>query len=318
MVLQYRGSAGTPGPLGTTPGTLPGGLYAPLAFKEVSDGGSATKAAAKALPMPAAVHNDTIIRAKVVPWKLSDGAPVTKHVKQGALWNCPVAAILAALGNTKDGRAYLDGQIIVHSHTSAKTVLAGDVLAELHREGEDPDDKPQETELKSGRYFEVKLKNLNSNAREIHDVFYVKYSDGADFDLVYMNSPSDVLWPAVFEKAVALHYGSYGAVNGLSHTANDFWELLMGTKPKWGLDIKDSTSVREIQDAIRDAPRVPTLAASKFFVSEDSQVKHWHGHAVISSSGDKVQLYDPAAAEMKTVGVSELQKNFAAILSGTP
>lgn len=317
MVLQYRGSAGAPGSLGYTPATLPQGLPGPLGFKKVNAGaGGATRAASKVLPMPAALHNDTIIRAKVVPWKLADGAPATKQVRQGALWNCPVAAILAALAHTKDGRDYLDSVITEHTNTPAKTSLAGDVLAELHRDDEDKDDTLQETELKSNRYFEVTIKNLKQGAKEIHDTFYVKYSDGADLELVYMNSPSDVLWPSVIEKAVALHYGSYAAVNGLTHSANDFWELLLGSKPK-GFAIDASTSANQIKDAAKDAARIPTLAASKLFVSGDSQVTHWHGHAVLGGS-DPVELYDPAAATTKKVSVAEIQKNFQAILFGSP
>ena len=131
MVLQYKGSAGTPGSLGTTPGSTPRGIYGPLSFKEVNAAtGSATRAA-KSLPMPPPWHSSTIIRAAVVDFPLGDGMPVTQQVRQGSLPNCPIAAILAALGNTKDGQKYLDSLIKQVKGTPVETTLSGDLVAKL-------------------------------------------------------------------------------------------------------------------------------------------------------------------------------------------
>src|SRR4029077_19012968 len=157
------------------------------------------------------------------------GLPVTEQVKQGSLPNCPSAAILAALGNTKDGQKYLDSLITQYTGATVKTTLSGEVMSKLVWDDEDPDDKPQAKELTSQRYCVVSLKAFKKPI-EVHNTFYVKYTDGTDLELVYMSSPSGLLWPSVIEKACALHYGSYPAMSDYNKLkANDFWALLLGS-----------------------------------------------------------------------------------------
>jgi hypothetical protein len=323
MVLQYKGSAGTPGPLGTTPGTPPRGLYGPLSFKEVNAATTSPTRASKSLPMPVPWHSSTIIRAAVVGTKLSDGAPVTKQVRQGSLPNCPIAAILAALGNTKDGQRYLDTLITQFSGTTVKTSLSGDVMAKLIWADEDVDDKPQAKELTSQRYFVVTLKAFKKPI-EVHDTFYVEYTDGPNLQLVYMNSPSDVLWPSVIEKACALHYGSYPAMSDYNKIkVDDFWELLLGSRPN-PLVIEDSTDIEKIRDAARAAPRIPTMAASRTVhrdghlapIRDGSPITPWHGFAVLGMTGKNIDLYDPAKAKVISITFEEFRSDFQRIYSG--
>ena len=316
MVLQYKGSAGTPGSLGTTPGATPRGIYGPLNFKEVNAAtGSATRAA-KSLPIPPPWHSSTIIRAAVVDFKLGDGMPVTQQVRQGSLPNCPIAAILSALGNTKDGQKYLDSLIKQIKGAPVVTTLSGDLVAKLWHSDEDADDKPQAPELRSDRYFSVTVKNFKKPI-EVHDTFYIKYTDGADRDLVFMNSPAGVLWPSVIEKACALHYGSYPAMSDYKKlTANDFWELLLGSPPQGGFKVEDSTDIEKIRDAARAAPRVPTIAASRMPVPDGAPVTQWHAHAVLGMTGKNIDLYDPAKAKIISIEFEEFRRDFQTVLFG--
>jgi hypothetical protein len=264
-------------------------------------------------------HNTTIIRAAVVDLKLGDGKPVTKQVQQGELPNCPIAGILAALGNTDVGQKYLDGAITEYRGATVKTTLSGDVLAKLTWPGEDPDDKPQVKELQSQRYFVVSIKNLKKEAREVHDTFYVRYTDGTDYDLIFMHSPGNVLWPSVIEKACALHYdSSYPAMaDWRTHTANDYWKLVVGSDPG-GFPVDDSTDIGKIRDAGKEARRTPTLAASREHLPSPSPVHSWHGHAVLDATDTTIQLYDPMDAKTITLPLEDFRKLFQTILFGNP
>src|ERR1700733_9846271 len=102
MALEYKGGARSPGPLGRFEGTLGGRIPGPLDFQQVDLGKSkaATKAG-KDRPMPPpAAGSSTIIQARSIGWDLAKDTPSERDVKQGALANCPVAAILAALAHT--------------------------------------------------------------------------------------------------------------------------------------------------------------------------------------------------------------------------
>lgn len=318
MVLQYKGGAAPPGTIGGlipwTPWTqaVPG----PLGFKQVEVKGAATKSP-RALALPLPWHSSTIIRMAVVDWKLADGPPVTSQVRQGHLPNCPIAAILAALGNSKDGQQYLDGLITEYKGTPVKSSLPGELVTKLYEHEDDPDDyKPQAAELTSNRYFTVNLKKFGKPI-EVHDTFYVEYTDGTYYKLVFMNSPNDVLWPAVIEKACAIYYSnSYPEMsNYKKYKANVFYELLTGFAVD-GLDIKDDTDIEKIRDVAREAKRVPTIAASRDTdkMPAGAPVTPWHAHAVLGMTGKKIDLYDPAAADIKHLEFDVFRKTFQTML----
>ena len=152
---------------------------------------------------------------------------------------------------------------------------------------------------------------------EVHDTFFIRYTDGADRDLVFMNSPSGVLWPSVIEKACALHYGSYPAMSDYKKLkANDFWELLLGSPPQGGFKVEDSTDIEMIRDAARAAPRVPTIAASRMPVPSGAPVTQWHAHAVLGMTGKNIDLYDPAKAKIISIEFEEFRRDFQTVLFG--
>jgi len=317
MVLQYRGSAALPGALGTTPATPGQAIPGTLAFKSVKAGAGAASKKVLDLPMPPPWHSSTIILAAVVNSKLGDGKPHFKQVRQGSLPNCPIAGILSALGNTKDGQNYLDGLITENIGATCRTTLGGDILAKLSSH-DDADYKPQVKDLTSKRYFEVRIKNLKTEARQVHDTFYVKYTDGTDYDLVFMNSPANVLWPSVIEKACALHFGSYPAMaDWRKNTANDYWKLIVGSDPG-GFAVEDATDLGKISDAAREAARTPTIAASREKLPGSAPVHQWHAHAVLSGTDKTVELYDPMEAKTVTLSTEDFRKFFQTILFGKP
>jgi hypothetical protein len=313
MVLPYKGTASFRGPIGISPGQPGGRIPGPLGFKQVVSKSTATKAS-KSLPMPAPWKNSDIIRAAVVNWKLANGKPVTTDVQQGTLANCPIAAVLAALTNTARGQEYVDGLITEYRGASVQTVLDQDAMARTALQtNEDPDDRVQDKTLVSNRYFSVKL----GKQIEVHDTFFVYYTDGTDLDLVYMKSPNDVLWPAVIEKACALHYGSYIEIGDYKkHTANEFWEFVVGKPPAQGLKIDDFTAITKISNAVQDAAGTPTIAASR--EKTIATLTPIHGYAVLGVQGNTIELYDPSKAKSLTLSFEDFRSNFQTILSGKP
>ena len=122
---------------------------------------------------------------------------------------------------------------------------------------DDPDYKRPEKEILSQRYFTVYL----GKPFEVSDVFYVKYSDGSDVNMIYMDSPKRALWPCVIEKAYAVKVGSYDDLDDdTKHTVNEFWTFLVGSKPD-GFAIDDKTDLTKISAAAKAAGTIPTIAA---------------------------------------------------------
>lgn len=314
MVLPYSGNVRSRGPLGFGPYQLGGRIPGPLGFKHVNLPQTAATAA-RSLRIPPPWVSSTAIRARVLDWKLSNGRPITKDVMQGALPNCPIAAILAALAHTPIGQKYLDSLITEYKGAAVKTVLSADLIAKIMKADDgNPDNVSQDPQLFSNRFFRVKL----GKSHDVHDTFYVKYSEtkvNADLDLVFMGSPNNVLWPAVIEKACALHFGSYIEIgNHKKHTANDFWQFVVGAKEK-RLEVKDDTDVESIRGVASNAGKVPAMGASR---ENAKMVTGWHGFAVLGMQGAKIQLYDPAKAKESLLSLEDFRSNFQMILYGNP
>lgn len=313
MTLPFRGNARFPGPLGTAPPTSGGRVPGPLGFRRVDLTQKGTTRAIKTLPMPPPWSSSTIMRVRRVDWKLSDGAPATRDVRQGALPNCPIAAILAALAHTTIGRKRIDDMVAEFIGMPVKTTISDAILETLAKASEgDPDYTDQVKEIVSKRYFSVKLgKDI-----EVHDTFYARYTDGDDLDLVFMTSPTAVLWPCVIEKACALLYGSYTEIgNYRKHNANEFWELLVGSKPQ-GIKVSDATDVERIREVARGAAKVPTMGASR--EQGVTKVTPWHAFAVTGIKGSTIELYDPAKAKMLSLSLEDFRSNFQVMLFGNP
>jgi hypothetical protein len=291
-------------------GRVPG----PLGFREVSTPTKSSTKSSKNFAMPEPWSSSTIIRVGVLDWKLAKGMPVTTDVEQGDLAVCPVAAVLAALTHTDVGQKFVDGLITEYRGPLVKTALSNDLMVKIVKPDEDPDDKPQVKELTSNRYFEVKL---GTSIIEVHDTFYVRYTDGPNLAPVYMTSPNGVLWPSVIEQACAIHFHGYNELgNFKKHTANELWKLIVGIEPQGGFEVKDSTSDDTLRDAARNAPKIPTIAASKDKVV--ITLTPLHGYAVLGLQGKNIELYDPAKAKTISLSPDEFRSNFQVVLSGTP
>ena len=310
MTIEYKGTARSPGPLGRSLGPFGGRIPGPLAFQQVdlAKSQTATKAA-KALPMPPpAAGSSTVIQARSVGWNLAKDTPSERDVKQGELANCPIAAILAAMAHTAGGRKHIDNMITEYVHTQVKTTFSKDVLKTLSSKMDDPDYKRPENEILSKRYFTVNL----GNDFEVSDVFYVKYSDGAEVDMIYMDSPKKALWPCVIEKAYAVKIGSYDDLDDdTKHTVNEFWTVLVGSKPD-GFPINENTDLTKISAAASAAGKIPTIAASK---DDATKVTAHHGFAVMGIQGSTIELYNPYGTIQK-LSLTDFRSSFSAMFFG--
>src|SRR5450631_4128836 len=311
MALEYKGAARSPGPLGRLEGVLGGRIPGPLDFQQVDLGKSQTATkAVKELPMPPpAAGSSTIIQARSIGWDLAKDTPSERDVKQGELANCPVAAILAAMAHTAGGRKHIDSMITEFVNTQVKTTLSKEVLATLSAKLDDPDYKRPEKEILSKRYFSVNL----GNAVEVSDVFYVKYSDGSDVNMIYMDSPKRALWPCVIEKAYAVKIGSYDDLDDdTKHTVNEFWTVLVGAKPD-GFAINENTDLSKISAAAKAAGTIPTIAASK---DDATKITTHHGFAVMGIQGSTIELYDPHG-KIEKLSLTDFRSSFSAMFFGS-
>lgn len=313
MALEYKGTARTPGPVSIDPGKVGGRIPGPLRFEHVDLSKSATKAAAKTIPMPApAGGSDTIIRARAVGWNLSGKSPLPEDVKQGELATCPIGAILAALAHTTSGQKRINKLIKEYVGTSVKTTFSRDVLDTIGSKTKgDSDYRAQDKEILSQRYFSVSL----DSTQEVSDVFYVKYTDGNDVEMVYMGSANDVLWPSVIEKAYATKIGSYEELDDdTKHKVEEFWTNLVGSKPD-GFAVDKKTDLAKISDAANNASRIPTIGASR---DDATKVLSHHGFAILGMKGsDTVLLYNPHGRK-EQVTLTEFRDNFQLINFGIP
>jgi hypothetical protein len=321
-MVQYFGGARVPGPLGLANGTTgiddpfpvrgPGGrIPGPLGFGHGDPAKGATKAT-KTLDMPPSTKSGTIMRARAVEWKLAASGPITTDVQQGELANCPVAAILAALAHTAAGQKRINELIIEFTPARVTTTLSKQIVDTLTaKTADDPDYRTQDKQVTSHRYFSVNL----FGGIEVSDVFYVKYSDGNDVDMIYMDSPNQALWPCVIEKAYALRVGGYEDLDDDSkHTANEFWEALVGKKPG-GFKVDAKTDVDTIAAAARKAGTVPTIAASR---DDAKMVLDHHAFAVLGlKNKTTIELYNPHG-KTETLSLTDFRANFQTVLYGTP
>jgi hypothetical protein len=273
--------------------------------------GAATKAVTKTFAMPApASGSSTIIRARAVNWNLSKESPLTEDVKQGELAICPIAAILAALAHTASGKGRINKLITEFTGASVKTTFTKDILKTLSSRMDDPDYRAPEKEILSKTYFRVAL----GSAVEVSDVFYIKYADAADVDMVYMGSPNEALWPCVIEKAYASKIGSYEELDDDSkHTVNEFWAVLVGAKPL-GFRVDKKTELSKISDAAKAAAEVATIGASR---DDATLVTSHHGFAILGMQDSKIELYDPHGKKEK-LSLEDFRKSFQAIFWGQP
>ena len=302
MTLRDDNRVRFPGPLGATFEDNGGRMPGPLGFRHVFVAAPiAVGKMVKTLKMPPPANDSKTKKAHEVTFPLfhKDG-PATSDIAQGALANCPIASILAALAHTESGRKRIQS-VLAENPSPVVTDLTG-VADKL----EEP---PTDNKILSQRFFTVTLENA---ATEVSDVFYTDDAD-RNWSLIYMHSPTGALWPSVIEKAFAVRMGSYEKIDA-QDSANVFWKVLVGTKPEI-LSINDLTPLSEISAIAQRARKVPAIGASR---DDAVDVSTWHGFAVLGVQGSVIELYDPAKAKTLKLPLTKFRANFKAMLSGTP
>ncbi len=307
MTIQHKGGARVPGPLGISPGGIGGRIPGPLGFRHVVVAAAGpTAKVLKTLKMPAPAAGSSVSTVHEVASPLFSSTPATAEVRQGALATCPIGSILAALAHTASGRKRIQGMVAEHKGV-VETDLA-DVADKL-------DSPPKGNKIISNRYFTV---TLGATTIEVSDVFYTDDGDRGSWSLIYMGSsrggPPTTLWPSVIEKAYAVTLRSYEELDDdTKHPANEFWEVLVGSKPG-GFPVDDKTALEKIRDAAKAAPKVPTIGASR---DDATKVLGHHGFAVLGIEGSTIELYNPHGRTEK-ISLTDFRSNFKAILYGNP
>lgn len=291
-----------PGPLGPLPaggGRLPGPLSTGSGiFMAPQQVGKVVKK----LVMPPPAGGAKTIVARDVPWSLyTKTTPALADVTQGALANCPLAALLAALAYTGAGQKRIDSIVAEQA-----AIVETDLSAVADR----IEEPPPGNVIQTTRYFTVKL------GGKPYEVSSVLYTDDADrnWTPAYMRSPNSVIWACMIEKAYAVKEGGYESLDSKGLTANAIWEVVVGAKPG-GFAVTDKTDDGRIKTAADNASRIPTMAASK---DDAEDVSSWHGFAVLGMKGGRIELYDPMLVKRPTITLDVFRKNFNAILFGTP
>jgi hypothetical protein len=304
MTLRDDSRTRVPGPVGSTPMGARGRIPGPLGFQVVLMAPGPVVNVKKALKMPPPAGNETYYVHSFVSKLVGKSGPAVDDVQQGALANCPIAAILAALAHTESGRKRIIGMVSEHA-ALVETDLSG-IASKL-------DSPPKNNKIITNRYFTVSL----GKAIEVSDVLYTDDAD-ANWSPIYMKSPTDVLWACMIEKAFAVQMGSYEELDREGVTVNQFWRVLLGADPKV-ISINDKTDLSTIKAAATAASKIPTIGASRDDPTIDQRsagkVTNWHGYAVLGIRGSNIALYDPHRKKVE-LSLAEFRSYFQAIFFG--
>jgi hypothetical protein len=256
--------------------------------------------ATKKLTMPKPASDSATKLVRHVPWDLfKHETPAVSDVEQsGRLSNCPLAALLSALAHTPKGRAHIKS-LVTQVSAIVETDVSG-VASEL-------DSTPPGNKITTPYYFTVQL---GGKAIEVSSVFYTDDAD-AGWDLIYMTSPNQALWPGVIEKAYAVKEGGYGALDsgsGKGLTLNEIWKVVVGSTAD-GFAVNTQTHEAQIRAAVTAARTRPTVAASD---------AAWHGFAVLGMRDARIELYDPMKPGREMVSMADFRTKFSALLYGSP
>jgi hypothetical protein len=267
----------------------------------------------KPTTMPPPLKDDQNKDVHEVKWSLfsSSKVPSYKEVKQTAIPNCPVAAILAALASTAAGRTIIQG-MVSETAGNVSTDISGLPSGTLTNPPMDTTTKPPKpiTAINSSRYFTVKL---NDGPRDVSDVLYTNDGERDSWSLLYLQDPSEhSIWAAIIEKAIAVRLKSYQSFMDLDLKANDFWEMLTGVKPD-GFKIEKDTPLDKIIAAAKAATTVPTIGASKPDSTDVKVVDEFHGYAILGFQSPNIRLYDPHGKEVP-ISPADFRHDFQVIL----
>ena len=311
MTLPFQGDARHPGPMGISPGLVPGRVPGPIGLvlwdkkSNAPAQGNVTKAAKMTkMPPPTKDSDSKDVHVVTLPlFNSSKNIPSPDDVMQApGIANCPIAAMLAALAFTATGQTVIQGMV---SETAAnvETDLSEVPPSILSN-------PPAGTTISSSRFFTVKL---SGGSFDVSDVLYTDDHDSG-WSPLYLRDPNNqAIWASVIEKALAVKLKSYENFDALDINANDFWEKLTGVKPGQ-IEIKDDTPLATITAAAKDSVRVPSIAASKADSKDVKLVSPFHGFAMMGLQGAKIQLYDAAKVKKILLTPAEFRHDFLAIL----
>jgi hypothetical protein len=313
MALRDDGRSRTPGPLGNIPAGVGGRQPGPLRFGPwVMADAAVTTAAVKTLIMPRSPNDNYTKVARVLTWPLGKDKPVLEDVHQQHLANCGLAATLAALAYTVNGRPRIRAMIEEHSGTVVTDL--SNVLDQLEEQPKDGNTITSNCSFKVG---------LGKGSAEVSDVFYTDDGAGDSWSMIYMDSPHKQLWPCVIEKAYAVLLGN-DYVNLNSFTIDEqkpylpvqeIWHDIVG-KDAVTTPIKKDTDLSQFASGAKsDVTKVPTIAASW---EGAKKVTGSHGFAVLGISGSTISLLDPDTPTTISLSLQDFLSNFQQILSGNP
>jgi hypothetical protein len=209
--------------------------------------------------------------------------------------------MLAAHAHTETGRTHLVGMIKEHKGTG--TVVETDVSS-----GGTLSNPPAGNLITSSRFFVV---TVGGKSIEVSDVFWTNDGDRNSWELLYMKSPTAVLWPLVIEKAVAVLQGGYDKLGQDTLSANAMWKVVTGKDPKVTA-ITPTAPDAAILAELKSATSKPTIAASR---DTTSKVFGDHGLVVLGVAHGKVQLHDPGLLRKHELTLKEFRADFEAILA---
>lgn len=261
--------------------------------------GSAPKKTTYVLPDPETVRWSNlkwrVPRVSSLPLYLGKG-PKYSEIRQQNIGNCYVAATLAALANTPNGRKLIRTMI---------TPSKGPITTVCYAWDSDNNKLPQRLELTSGRRFKIQFKSASV---VVSDVLYHDDSD-RNPNLIYLTTPGSdkALWGAIVEAAYAKLKGGYDNIGGSKVTVNQFLDEFSAVKWTALVPTKDDDAIKK---ACKEAGSGATFLATK--ESGSTTLDPFHGYAVIGMSAAKVRLWDPMKGSVQ-VKFSELMADVVAV-----
>jgi hypothetical protein len=263
-------------------------------------GGSAPKPVTYLLPDPETAiwskDKGRVPHVSSLPLYLGKG-PKYSEIRQQNIGNCYVAATLAALANTQNGRKLIRTMI---------TPSKGPITTVCYAWDSDNKKLPQRLELTSERRFKVQFKSASV---VVSNVLYHDDSD-RNPNLMYLTTPDGdkALWGAVVEVAYAKLKGGYDNIGGSKVTVNQFLGEFSAVKWAALVPTKDEDAIKK---ACRNAGSKATFLATKESGSTTT-LDPFHGYAVIGMSAAKVRLWDPMAGSVQ-VTFSQLLADVVAV-----
>jgi hypothetical protein len=238
--------------------------------------------------------------------------PSPEDMVQGALNNCPVAAILASLAH-------------VAPETAAGMIVTRTGEVRSRRRSDPPDSFPYRTD----RLYTVQF--LGGNPIQVSSFLY--YTGGA---IAYAHSPENrAAWMSYIEKAYAAFRGdgSYNRLNtttqlGQAPSLNQVMEDLAG--PYDLADLVENLLYRynsdsvalsdaDLRQMLARADHRVTVAGSRDTGIPESVVSN-HAYAVLGRTGHTVRLRNPQGGPDAAVTCSfdEFKDTFRAVLQASP